>query len=138
MWRAKIIAKWDECGSTARWRTVWPFGFQAINCSKAPPSTRCRLPNCCDANVDLACHAVAPRRRINETAPRNSGPFVLILQRHRIIVEGALESPGLFLCPRAFSPPVVRQAFAHRSAARHPELVQHSGARSLSVFLLAQ
>src|ERR1700675_915210 len=53
MSRAKIIAKWDECGSIARWITVSPFGFQAINCLKARRSTPYRSPNCCDADVDL-------------------------------------------------------------------------------------
>src|SRR5437016_1376034 len=120
MSRAKIIAKWEEFVWIAPWRTVSPFGYQAINCSRARRSTPFRSPNCSDADVDLACHAVAPRRRVRETAPKNSGPFALILLRARITVERALES-RLFLCPRAFSRPAVqlRPAFVRHQSATH-------------------
>src|SRR6266480_3261261 len=127
MSRAKIIAKWDESVWIARWRTVSPFGYQAINCSRARRSTPFRLPSFCSHGAPSPCfgrldqsEAITASDPVNETAPKNSGPFVLILLRTRITVERALES-RLLLYPRAFSRPAVqlRPAFVRHQSAAH-------------------
>src|SRR6266513_1321981 len=79
MSRAKIIAKSEESASIARWRTVSLFGYPAINCSKARPSTPFRSPNSCSDGALTPCFGRLDRARrvqqviVYETAPKNLG-----------------------------------------------------------------